>query len=86
VTALAASPRIYPLEVELLVDRVRAQAEELDQAVVVLAPAERARPVPGGEGGRLVEEESSVKRPGCRSGERCQPLNSSLQAIQRLPL
>src|SRR5262245_54845104 len=45
------------------IDRVRASlavvelAPERGEAVVVLVPAERTRPVPGGERGRLVEEE-----------------------------
>ena len=34
------------------------------EAVVVLPPAERTRPVPGGEGGRLVEEEELGEAPG----------------------
>jgi hypothetical protein len=51
------------LAVELRVDRVRARLSgmplgpERAEAVVVGAATERARPVAGGEGGRLVEEE-----------------------------
>ena len=40
-----------------LVDLVGARADERHEPVVVLAPAERAGPVAGGERGRLVEEE-----------------------------
>ncbi len=53
----------HALLVELRVDRIRARlarmklAPELAEPGVVLAPAERAGPVPGGEGRRLVEEE-----------------------------
>ena len=49
--------------VKLSVDRVGSDlagvkvAPDRDQAVVVLAPAERARAMPGREGGRLVQEE-----------------------------
>ena len=49
---------------EALVDLVRAaRAGELEEPVVVLASAERARPVPGRERGRLVEEEELRELP-----------------------
>ena len=63
VVTLAAGVGIEPFAVELRVDRVGARlsrvdpAPDLDEPVVVLAPAERARPVAGGERGRLVQEE-----------------------------
>ena len=47
-----------------LVDLVRAvRAGELEKPVVVLAPAQCARPVPGRERGRLVEEEELRELP-----------------------
>src|ERR1044071_401292 len=47
-----------PLALEPLVDLVgTARADELEEAVVVLAATQRARPVAGGERGHLVEEE-----------------------------
>ena len=58
-----AARRIESLGVELRVDRVGSDlarmqvAPDRDEAVVVLAPAQRARAVAGGERGRLVEEE-----------------------------
>ena len=53
----ATARRVQALRVETLVDRVGAQAEAGDDAVVVLAPAERAGAVPRSERRRLVEEE-----------------------------
>src|SRR5262249_34326788 len=58
-----------PLPVQARVDRVGPGlacvplGPELAEAHVVLAPAERARPVAGGEGGRLVEEEQLGEAP-----------------------
>ena len=58
-----------PLAVELRVDRVGAALPRMEispdcpQAVVVLPAAERARPVPGRHGGRLVEEEELGELP-----------------------
>ena len=49
--------RVEPLRVEALVDLVGPRADERHEAVVVLAAAERTRPVAGGERRRLVEEE-----------------------------
>ena len=53
-------PRVVlqPLRVQPLVDRVRSGlAEQLEEADVVLATAERARAMPRRERCRLVEEE-----------------------------
>jgi hypothetical protein len=92
VEAVPACRGIDPLGVELRVDRVRARpsgvklAPDLREADVVLASAQRARPMPGRERRRLVEEEELRELPGRRSGPRCQPRNSSRQAIQRFPL
>ena len=77
------------LAVQLQVDRVGSGlagmelAPDLAQPDVVGAAAERARPVPGGERGHLVEEEELREPPGLQLGPRCQPRNSSRQAIQR---
>jgi hypothetical protein len=63
VEAVPARGRIDALVVELRVDRVRAHRSGMElspgraEADVVLAPAQRARPMTGGKGGRLVEEE-----------------------------
>jgi len=60
---LAAGGRIDPFAVELGVDRVGTEltgvtlAPGLPEPLVVLAPAERTRAMPGGKRGRLVEEE-----------------------------
>jgi hypothetical protein len=60
---LRACAGLEALVVQLRIDRVRARLSRvqrlpcLDEARVVRAAAERARPVPGCEGGRLVEEE-----------------------------
>ena len=75
---------VEPLRVEADVDRVGARlADDREEAVVVLPPAERAGPVAGGEGGRLVEEEELGELARPQSVERCQPLNSRRQPIQR---
>jgi hypothetical protein len=92
VVELPARVGIDSLGVELPVDRVRAYltrvqlGPDLREADVVLPPAQSARPVPGGERRRFVEEEELGEASGCNSGLRCQPRNSSLHAIQRLPL
>jgi len=65
-----ARPRDEPLVVQPQVDRVRARVARVqfaphgDEAVVVGPPALRARPVAGGERGRLVEEEERRVAPG----------------------
>src|SRR5579884_1002791 len=51
------APRAEPLFVEPRVDRVGPRADDRDEAHVVRAAALGAGPVPGGECGRLVEEE-----------------------------
>ena len=57
-----------------------------DEAVVVRAPAERARPVAGGERGRLVEEEQ-LGEPARLHQRRAVPAaERSRHAIQRRPL
>lgn len=61
--ALCARVRGYPLAMKLRVDRVCSDLAGMQlvpdrrESVVVLAPAERARAVSGGEGSRVVEEE-----------------------------
>ena len=55
------------------------------RSVVVIAPAQGARPVAAANAVASSRKKSSVKRPGCRSGERCQPRNASRHAIQRRP-
>ena len=83
---------IDALGVQLRVDRVRSDlagvsvAPDLAEAVVVLAAAERARAMSGGEGGRLVEEEELGEAARLEQRRRRQPRNSSRQPIQRLPL
>jgi hypothetical protein len=68
VVALGAAVR-EPLPVQARVDDVRPGlarvplGPEVAEAHIVLAPAERAGPVPGGEGGRLVEEEQLGEPP-----------------------
>ena len=63
VQTMRARTRIDPLRVELRVDRVGADlvgmqlAPDLPEPHVVLAAAERARAMPRGERGRLIEEE-----------------------------
>ena len=60
----AVSPRRAAFAVEALVDLVRAaRAGDLEEPVVVLASAQCARPVPGRERGRLVEEEELRELP-----------------------
>ena len=79
----APRPAVEALPVEAQVDSSSApRAGELEEAVVVVASAEGARPVAGGEGRGFVEEEELRELAGI-SGERCQPLNSSRQAIHR---
>src|SRR5436190_17222148 len=54
----AAAATVQPFAVQTLVDLICAgRIDDLEKAPVVLAAAEGARPVPGGQGGRLVEEE-----------------------------
>ena len=58
---------VEPLSMQLRVDRVSARSTgELEKAVVVVAPAERARAVSGGECGRLIEEEQFGELPRCQ--------------------
>jgi hypothetical protein len=70
VVALGARAGLDALGVKPPVDRVRADftgmqlGPELREADVVLPAAERAGPMPGGEGGRLVEEEELREAPG----------------------
>src|SRR5438067_12283535 len=79
--ALPARRGIDTLVVQPLVDRVGARrpeaelAPELEQAAIVVAAAERARPVPGGEGSGLVEEE--------QLGEAAGPQQRAAQATER---
>ena len=69
VMSLRAGPRVEPLGVQSIVDRIgpvlpRVQLlPDLDEPNVVLATTERARAVPGSERGRLVEEEQFRELP-----------------------
>src|SRR5204862_6188390 len=63
--AVRRGSRAGALLVQTRVDLVRAaRADEREEPVVVLAAAERARPVACGEGRRLVEKEQPGEAPG----------------------
>ena len=80
------------LGVQLRVDRVRSDlagwtCARSAEAVVVLAPAERARAMTGGERGRLVEEEELGEAAGLEQRRAAASHGTRAgSAIQRLPL
>jgi hypothetical protein len=64
-----------PLGLQPLVNRVRTRlADQLEEAVVVLAPAQRTRAVARSERCRLVEEEELGEPPGLQQGLALPPL------------
>jgi hypothetical protein len=87
---LAARRRVDALGVQARVDRIGAGLAgmklppELGEADVVLAPAESARAVPGGERRRLVEEEEL--REAARLQERTAPPAAEAEAARDPPL
>jgi hypothetical protein len=92
VQTVPARGRVDPLDMELRVDRVRARgtgvklAPDLGEADVVLASAQRARPVPGGEGGRLVEEEELRELAGLQEGAAVPPAEREPAGDPALPV
>jgi len=91
VVALRTGVAIDPFQMEPCVDRVGASRSRMDPApdrgetIVVISAAERAGPMSRGEGGASSRKNSSVNRPGCIRGARCQPRNVSRHAIHRFP-
>ena len=92
VVTLRARAGLDALAVKLRVDRVRADLAgmqlrpDLREADIVLRRHSAQGRCPAANAVASSRKKSSVKRPGCSSGLRCQPRNSSRHAIQRLPL